>query len=722
MTLSPTSFPADDDPLGWARAYAQAGHRVIPIRPGSKHPPILDWVNLATTDAPTITRWWGPGGRYQGHGIGIATGTNGRFVLDIDEHGDIAGSVSLTELCDTYGPLPYTAEARTGSGGRHLWLQAPDGITITNGMARHLGPGLDIRGVGGQVVVCPSIHPASGLRYSWAPGQCLLDHPVADAPGWLIAILTREPVELRAATPLPPIRLGNTNSDRRERAGDWFNNNTTWQMLLETDGWTRGPDGPGGEQRWRRPPLPGEGPHHGISATVGQAGGDGLHVFTKSAPHLAPDENYTRWGYYAATRHGGDHKAAAREIDRTMMPARDLIGNTRWTPPPEASADEAAAPPIGPGLATWFIDWTSMWAGTDDAEWLVEPLLAEGRGHALYAKAKSGKSLLLLEVCAAIATGRAVLGRAATTIRTTVLYLDMEMTAGDVRERLEAMGYGPDDNLDNLHYASLPSLPPLNTPAGAQVVLEAVDLLDIKLVVIDTTSRVVVGEENSADTFRELYQHLGLPLKARGVTYCRLDHAGKTAEQGQRGSSAKNDDVDVVWEYTRMEGGAVLKATHRRMGWVPDRVDLDIVETPDLTHQLALDLAVPEGTAECVAALDRLGLPDSASRRACAKALREVGGKAGNSVIGHAVKSRRRRLEGVRIVSEKWSRTTPTDHTEDHPQGPPGPHAESAGREAGTTAGTTADHYPEPNGDQWPPLEGGHGPRLSKTDTEFDLF
>src|SRR4051812_35397035 len=54
-----------------------------------------------------------------------------------------------------------------------------------------------------------------------------------------------------------------------------------------------------------------------------------------------------------------------------------------------------------------FIDWTEFW-GRDrcETEWLVEPILAKGRGHALYAQHKVGKSLLTLSMVAELATMR----------------------------------------------------------------------------------------------------------------------------------------------------------------------------------------------------------------------------------------------------------------------------------------------------------------------------
>ena len=40
----------------------------------------------------------------------------------------------------------------------------------------------------------------------------------------------------------------------------------------------------------------------------------------------------------------------------------------------------------------------------------------------------------------------------------------------------------------------------------------------------------------------------------------------------QRGSPAKNDDVDVVGPPAPTDSGATLKRDKARMGWVPERV------------------------------------------------------------------------------------------------------------------------------------------------------
>jgi KaiC/GvpD/RAD55 family RecA-like ATPase len=230
---------------------------------------------------------------------------------------------------------------------------------------------------------------------------------------------------------------------------------------------------------------------------------------------------------------------------------------------------------------TGLVDWYQLFAEEEEeSEWLAEPCLARGRSHALFAAAKSGKSLLTLWVAYCLAVGRAPLQHffelPQEPVR--VLYLDWEQSPNDLRERLRDFGATP-EQLSNLFYYLLPDIPALDSPEGAAALQGLIDAHKPDLVVIDTLSRAVTGEENSADTYRNYYTHAGQVLKRARVTSIRLDHAGKDEARGQRGSSGKNDDVDIVWQLSPAEGGWELIATHTRPIWVPKqavKVQLDL--------------------------------------------------------------------------------------------------------------------------------------------------
>jgi hypothetical protein len=142
--------------------------------------------------------------------------------------------------------------------------------------------------------------------------------------------------------------------------------------------------------------------------------------------------------------------------------------------------------------------------------------------------------------------------------------------------------------------------------------MHLIRLVKAEVVVIDTTGRAIDGEENSADSYREFARTTGLALKREGVACVRTDHAGKNAKLGQRGSSAKNDDVDIVFQLIKTDDGLRLKRTHTRISWVPETIDL-IVEDFDDTINIRLKTKERSGftTQEIALAkrLDELGYP-----------------------------------------------------------------------------------------------------------------
>jgi hypothetical protein len=265
-----------------------------------------------------------------------------------------------------------------------------------------------------------------------------------------------------------------------------------------------------------------------------------------------------------------------------------------------------------------FLDWTSFWSDDPtDQNWLYEPILAYGRGHAIYAKKKQGKSLFMLSLAAFLATQRD---------DCVVVYLDYEMTKSDIYERLEDMGYGAYSDLSRLRYCLLPSIAPLDHKEGGKELMEMVDVEIAAnpgkhvVVIIDTFGRAVVDPENSADTTRGFYRHTGLELKKRAVTYVRLDHAGKDEHKEQRGSSAKADDVDIVWKVAQQANGdLMLYRDVARMSWVPDHVHL-VRHNEPLTFNVMRE-NVSSVVEALIMELDLLDVPSKATVREARAAL-----------------------------------------------------------------------------------------------------
>ena len=144
---------------------------VFPCEPGAKRPLTRNGHWDATTDPRVIERWWK---RWPSANVGIPTGEkSGVVVLDVDVDG---GPESLSRLERVGVPVPKTARARTGGGGIHLFFRYPRGTEIRNSTGL-LGPGLDVRGEGGYVVVPPSRTQSS---YQWVDSSALAE------ASWLI--------------------------------------------------------------------------------------------------------------------------------------------------------------------------------------------------------------------------------------------------------------------------------------------------------------------------------------------------------------------------------------------------------------------------------------------------------------------------------------------------------------------------------------------------------
>lgn len=286
------------------------------------------------------------------------------------------------------------------------------------------------------------------------------------------------------------------------------------------------------------------------------------------------------------------------------------------------------------------LDWEAIWNDQlEDVDWLIEPVLERGRLVSLYSAPGIGKSLIGIEWAAALATGRPVLGQPPRPPED-VLYVDLENTTRDIVERLQAYGYGPGD-LKRLHYLSFPSFRALDSAAGGAELLECVHAYGATVVIIDTVSRVIEGDENDAATFLKLYRCALVPLKALGVTVMRLDHTGKDLERGQRGSSAKEGDVDDIWMLTGISATRfIMRRTKSRSGHGDGHLEVERHFEP-LRHLPAHGPILEGRIAEICAELDSAGLPLDAGRDRIRATLANLGIKAGTDIIREVIRTRK---------------------------------------------------------------------------------
>lgn len=124
----------------WALWCARRGFRVFRLKVGDRTPAYKGWQQEATTDEATIQRLWN-GTDYN---VGVATGA-GLAVIDIDVKNGKTGEATFRDL----GLPDDTFVVRTPSGGRHLYYRTSADVRNS---VEALGPGVDVRGMGGYVV------------------------------------------------------------------------------------------------------------------------------------------------------------------------------------------------------------------------------------------------------------------------------------------------------------------------------------------------------------------------------------------------------------------------------------------------------------------------------------------------------------------------------------------------------------------------------------------
>lgn len=370
---------------------------------------------------------------------------------------------------------------------------------------------------------------------------------------------------------------------------DAWSASVTWDDLLTADGFTSYGHDACGCPTYTRPGSP----THDKSVTAHEVGCSKYDTSRGHAPmHVWSDAlgqgTYSKLSYVAKFRHDGDMGSAMRSLELPAMSASDELddlgsiddypkGDAPGNGADDVSADDDQFAPI---------DWDDLFAeDTTAAEFLPGGLLEKGQQIALIGDGKSGKSLVMIEWCVRAIAGHEFLGVAADEpIR--ILYLDAENSRRDLAMRLRSIGATP-GMLANLVYLSFPPFRPLDESDGARQVMTLVNKHKPNVVILDTVSRFIKGKENDSDTWLQLYRLLHKRLKGAGVAGIRLDHFGKDAEKGGRGSSAKSQDIDHVWELMvndtqeRIVGNATemvtllsLNRTHTRTGLGPNRLSI----------------------------------------------------------------------------------------------------------------------------------------------------
>jgi RecA-family ATPase len=169
---------------------------------------------------------------------------------------------------------------------------------------------------------------------------------------------------------------------------------------------------------------------------------------------------------------------------------------------------------------------------TNTAKTIIPTIVNAGQIVSLVGQGGTGKSLFMFDIAMALAAGQSVLGHPPAEPMS-VLYVDMENPIGEVYTRRVNLGY-QDDSLERLPYYHMPDLPALDTQAGGKFIEALVDRHSPELVVFDTISKLVAGEESKSDTWQDLYKYSLVPLRQTNCAAVILDSSSATGPEGLR--------------------------------------------------------------------------------------------------------------------------------------------------------------------------------------------
>lgn len=508
-----------------AHAYAHNGWRVIPLRhvidracscrsglacPSSgKHPIHDDWVRLASNAGADIEAWWED---HPHANVGIATGPESRlWVLDVDPAK--GGIESLLALIEDRGPLPPTRIIKTGSGGLHYYFAWPE-FTVYNS-SDWLGPGLDVRGKGGQVVAPPS----ASAKGSYA---IVADREPGRACDWLLEAVRehsrqRERGTDKPVVPAEPVDAAWLPPDVAELAS----------TLVPVD-----------QGRYRH--------FHALVAACRRAGYTQGQTVTIARPWCEAVNKFANrvaaevarsWGKLE----GEDERAEAWLPGSTQPGIAQPEQNPGPTQPDE-NAPEDDQPPtwqpldLGPILdGDQTRENPTLLTRTDG-----HSLLYPGRTHSLHGESESGKSLIAQAETARILTDPDA-GR--------TLYIDFESDAAAVIGRLLDLGAHPDQIRARLDYIR-PDVDPRRFPAERDSYLALLTHAYTLAVIDGVTDALGVFGASSKDNdeVAAFMRILARPLAARtGAAVVLIDHVTKDADTRGRfavGAQSKMATLD----------------------------------------------------------------------------------------------------------------------------------------------------------------------------------
>ena len=584
--------------------FYDAGICVIPARVDGTKAPIGSWKQYQKEQATReqIVKWFADGHS----GMGIVTGKisgglemvefEGRAMNSglLDEAREIATNSGMTDLWNivTSGYVELTP-----SGGIHILYRIADEQVPGNKIfAQRPGEGdtlevlIESRGEGGFVVTAPSsgkTHP-SGKSWALVKGSPatipMLSWDERNALINIFKMLDQMPVKEQIEAQLTQSTSTGT------KPGDIYNQQSTWEELLEPRGWKKSYT-QGNTTYWTRP-----GKDFGVSATTKTDTGN-LYIFTTSTTFEA-DKPYSKFAAYTHLEHAGDYSRAASALrfmgyssptdpsslpSFTQSPSQEAVIDERSPQEKEFDAElnrtrirrEVKRVLDGEEALKQYDRFSYVGNLFDELKlpeeeiaWTIEGLIPTGSNVTLTAQYKAGKTTLVNNLAKALADGSSFLNyfKPAQHLGRVVIF-NYEVSENQYRRWMKDVAIEKSGRITLVHLRG--KAVPMISDYVRKEVAETLQSLNCQTWIIDPFARAFTGsgDENSNSDVGVFLDQLDIIKDRAGVSNLILPvHTGRAQEFGidrARGATRIDDWADVRWLLKKTDDGRFFSADGR---------------------------------------------------------------------------------------------------------------------------------------------------------------
>lgn len=497
--------------LETALGLARRGFKVFPLAPGQKKPPLIKaWEQHATTDEAQIRSWW-----TQWPSANIGLHTDGLLVIDVDPK---KGGYESLEALEKEIQLDATYEVETPSGGRHIYYRLEEGQEARNGVDV-LGPGLDVRAKNGYVA-------GAGSRTEGGDYVVYVDEPLAAVSGELLE------------------RCAFREVRERDRAEDQLVDTDAGNAVLRAKTFLQ----------YHPVAVEGQGGDHHTFRTI-------CRIRDFGVPEERAAEALEDWN--AGCNPPWEPAELAGKIANAYHYAQDAAGkltpealgfgvvpsNSQIRGENDTSEERVAKPEEKQHVVELMHPADVALDEILGAEYLIKGVLERQSNAVLFGHWNVGKTFVVLDMAASIATGTPWFGKRVKQGK--VLYLGYEGQRAMKKRMLALRGKYPQLADRTVPFEWHPMRQPLTQGAGVEEMGAILAAFAKKhggapdLVVIDPLANALGGDDADANLMGALNTCVAETMRKQRCTVLRVHHSGHGNQDRARGHSSLPAGVDT---------------------------------------------------------------------------------------------------------------------------------------------------------------------------------